>query len=163
MTNIQIITATRSATRANGADFDSGYLGAVAKAGTYGLFSRAETNKTGGWYLYNGPGYPAGITGGGMLNSDPSSGGNFDNNAGFEIHFEGTGIALYGLSNTPYGFAAGKLDGVAIPGGIPYNQGSGSIIAVYQVQNLAPGRHVLLHYADPTNTQASIPQYYTIS
>ena len=127
------------------------------------MFSRAETNKSGGWYLYSANGYPAGVTGGGMINSDPSTGAGFDNAATFELHFEGTGFTLHGFVNSLYGFAKGSLDEVEIAGGIHYNQGSGSIIAVYQITGLPNGRHVFKQYADPANSGACIPQYYTIS
>ena len=156
------MTATRSTTRPSALAYDSGYLGAVATPGTYGLFSRAETNKVGGWYLYTANGYPSGVTGGGMINDNPATGGALDNTTSFEIHFEGTSFTLYGLTNPGYGMAKGTLDEVDIVGGIPYNTTTGLVI-VYQITGLAAGRHVFKHIGDIASTSAAIPQYYIVA
>lgn len=144
---------------------DPGYTGAVATPGTYGLFSRAETNKTGGWYAYNnasGVQPPAGTTGGGMVNSDPNTGAGFDPTAAFEIHFQGTALQLYGFSNTLYGTAAAYIDGVLQPARISYKLGGGSVVEVFRVTGLPFGRHVFKHQGTVDETGQTLPQFYTI-
>ena len=135
-------------------------------AGSYGLFSRTESNKVGGWYSYNnsnGIQPPAGTTGGGMINADPNSGAGLDIAATFEIHFQGTGFQLFGLSNSPYGEATATLDGVVQAAPISYHGGSGSVISVYAVSGLPFGNHVFRHQCTGYAGSSCIPQFYTIT
>ena len=162
---MQIVPSSNSAFLSFGS-VDSGYAGLVVSAGSYGLFNRAESNKMGGWYSYNntnGIQPPAGTTGGGMINSDPNSGSGLDIAAYFEIHFTGTGIQLFGLSNSPYGEATATLDGVVQAAPISYHAGSGSVASVYAVSGLPAGRHVFRHQCNAYNGASCIPQFYTIT
>ena len=149
---------------------DSDYVGAVATPtggngqGYYGLLSRAESNLSGTWYSYNGaPGPPAGTSGGGMINSNPSNGQGF-NLAAFEIHFDGTGLRLWGFTGNLYGEGKITLDGIVQAGTVAFHPGALSVVQVYEITGLPPGRHVLrfvcLDY--DTTQKVCLPQYYQI-